>query len=424
MKPLPLRTSLLCLGLVAAVSGCGKGKDQQQQQPPPPEVGVLTVQPQTVPLVQDQVGRLSALRSADVRARVPGILLKRVYDEGTDVKAGQTLFKIDPAPLKAELDAQLALLASARATAANNKVAADRARGLIGKNYVSRADLDSAEAAERTSAAAVKQAEATVQTARINLGFTDVTAPIAGRAGQQQVTEGALVGQSDTTLLTTVDEIDKLYVNFSMSVTDLDQMRRAAASGSATLSATDQSAVRITLPDGSDYTDQGLLDFSSATVNPTTGTVNLRAKLPNEQLRLLPGQFVTVKATLGELHNVFLVPQAAVLRDPKHAYVMVVGQGKMKDPKTGQETTIPTAAVRRDVDANRISGTNWLITGGLKAGDQIIVQGLPKARENAPVKPSPMSVAPAQNAPAAGGEPHNGNEPAKASSSAAAAGKQ
>lgn len=395
MNPLPLRTSLMALGLTAALAACHK--QEAPQQPPPPEVGVITAQPQDVPLVQDQVGRVSSFRTADVRARVPGILLKRLYDEGTDVKAGQKLFQIDPQPLKAELDSQLALLASARATAANSKATADRNRGLIGKNYVSRQDLDTAEATERTSNASVKQAEANVQSARINLGFTDVVSPIDGRAGRQQVTEGALVGQSDTTLLTQVDEIDKVYVNFNMSVGDLDTMRSAAAKGDVTLSDTNQSTVRIQLPDGSDFGEQGAMDFSSATVNPQTGTVDLRALVTNTGTRLLPGQFVTVKANLGSLHNVYLVPQAGVLRDANSAYVMVVDKATVKDA-TGKEQTIDSAAVRRPVQTDRISGSNWIVTGGLKPGDKIIVQGVPKAKENSPVKASPaqQAAAPAQ----------------------------
>jgi len=411
MKPLPLRTTLLAAGLVAALAACHK--QEAPQQPPPPQVGFVTAQPQDVPLVQDQVGRVSAFRTADVRARVPGILLKRLYTEGTDVKEGQSLFKIDPAPLQAELDQQLANLASAKATAVNSEAQADRARGLIGKNYVSRADLDTAEATERTSNAAVKQSEAAVQSARINLGFTDVRSPISGRAGKQQVTEGALVGQSDTTLLTQVDELDKVYINFSMSVGDLDTLRTAAAKGAATLSSTDESKVRIQLPDGSDFGETGQLDFSSATVNPQTGTTDLRALLPNTNQRLLPGQYVTVKATLGDLHNVYLVPQVAVLRDTNSAYVMVVGTGKVKDPQTGEEKTVESAAVRRVIQTDRLSGSDWVVTGGLQPGDKIITEGLPKAKENSPVNAQPAKPQAA-----------DGAAPAKAGTSAAPAGKQ
>jgi len=423
MKPLPLRSSLLAFGLASALAACHK--QEAPQQPPPPEVGVITAQPQDVPLVQDQVGRLSAFRTADVRARVAGVLLHRLYDEGTDVKAGQKLFKIDPQPLQAALDSQLALLASARATAANATATANRNRGLIGKNYVSRQDLDTAEADERTANASVKQAEANVQTARINLGFTDVISPIDGRAEQQQVTEGALVGQSDQTLLTQVDQLDKLYVNFSMSVNDLDTMRHAAAKGDATLSATDKSSITIQLPDGSDYAEKGVLDFSSATVNPQTGTVNLRAQLGNPDMRLLPGQYVTVKATLGDLHNVFLLPQDALLRDANSAYVLVVEDTKAKDPQTGEEKEVKSAAVRRPVQTDRLIGANWIVTGGLKAGDRIITQGVPKAKENSPVKASPATAPAAANAPGAAAPDASGAAaPAKAGTAAAPAGKQ
>jgi membrane fusion protein (multidrug efflux system) len=377
MNSLSLRTSMLCFGLLA-LAGCGK-KDQQPQQPPPPEVGVMQAQPQSAPLVQDLVGRLSPFRSADVRARVPGVLMQRVYEEGTDVKKGQVLFKIDPAPLKADLDAALANLSQAQATAANNRVAADRARSLVGKGYVSRSDLDNAQAAERTAAAVVKQTQAAVQTARINLGYADVVSPIDGRAGQQQVTEGALVGQGDTTLLTTVDQIDPLYVNFTMGVSDLDQMRRAAADGSATLAAQGKTMVKVTRPDGSDYDQEGTLDFASATVNPQTGSVNLRAKLPNAEKTLLPGMYVTLKANLGQLNNVFLVPQKAVLRDAASAYVLVAGA----DNK----------AVRKNIQAENMRGNDFLVTGGLAANDKIIVGGLPKAKEGQPVKAVPYDPA-------------------------------
>src|SRR6185437_3266628 len=200
MKSSLLSTPLLCLSLLA-LGACGKGKENGPPKMPPPEVGVITAQPQNSPLTRDLVGRLSAFRSADVRARVAGVLLKRDYDEGTNVKRGQLLFQIDPAPLKAALNAAQASLAQAQATYTNNKVTAQRVRELAPKGYVSKADLDNALAAERSSAAAAQAARANVETARINLGYASVTSPIDGRAGQQQVTEGALVGNGEATLL-------------------------------------------------------------------------------------------------------------------------------------------------------------------------------------------------------------------------------
>ena len=388
MNPSSLRTPLMCLGLLA-LAACG-GKDRNAQSaPPPPKVGVVTVAPTNEPLTKDLVGRLSPYRSADVRARVAGVLLKRVYDEGSDVKKGQLLFQIDPAPLKAALDAALANLAQARASYTNAKVAADRVRELAPKGYVSRSDLDNALAAERTAAASVQQAQANVQTARINLGYASVTSPIDGRAGKQQVTEGALVGQGGATLLTTVDQIDPLYVNFSLSTAELDQMRRAQADGSVTLSAPDKASVDIGLPDGSRYPQQGTVDFSDTTVNPATGSVDLRATVPNPDHVLLPGMYVTLKARLGEQHKVFLVPQPALQRDTGGAYLMVIG----KDGKVE----------RKSVTADQSSGSHWVVTSGLAANDKVIVSGLQKVKEGAPATAEPWT--PGQSGTPASGKP-------------------
>ncbi|WP_426702625.1 efflux RND transporter periplasmic adaptor subunit [Rhodanobacter sp. Col0626] len=394
MKSSSLSMPLLCLSLLA-LAAC-KGKEQGPPQMPPPQVGVLKAQPQNSPLTRDLVGRLSPYRSADVRARVPGVLLKRTYDEGTDVKKGQLLFQIDPAPLKAALAASSGALAQAQATYTNNKVTARRVRELAPKGYVSKSDLDNALAAERNSAAAVQAAQANVQSARINLGYADVTSPIDGRAGQQQVTEGALVGNGEATLLTTVDQIDPLYVNFTMSVASLDQMRRAQSSGNVTLADPNKASVQITLPDGSAYGESGMLDFSDTTVNPATGAVNLRAKIPNPKHSLLPGSYVTLKANLGQQHKVFLIPQQAVQRDTVGAYVMTVGtDGKV---------------VRKDVTTTDMSGGNWVITAGLAAGDQVVVSGIQNVKDGAPAKASPWQPTPAAgssaaNAPAPGTAP-------------------
>jgi len=387
MKSSLLRTPVLCLSLLALVA-CGKGQDQAPPQMPPPDVGVVKATPQDLPLTSDLVGRLSAYRRADVRARVPGVLLKRAYDEGTDVKKGQLLFQIDPAPLKAALSAAQGTLAQAQASYTNAKVTADRMRELAPKGFVSKSDLDNAQAAERSASAAVQAAKANAETARINLGYADVTAPIDGRAGQQQVTEGALVGNDEATLLTTVEQIDPLYVNFTMSVATMEQMRRAQGSGNVTLAGTDKATVRLTLPDGSTYGEPGTLDFSDTSVNPSTGAVNLRASVPNPKRQLLPGMYVTLKALLGQQHKVFLVPQQAVQRDTSGTYVMTVGQdGNAK---------------RKDVATSDMRDGNWVVTGGLVAGDQIVVSGVQKVRDGAPAKASPWQPEGAAKQPASG----------------------
>ena len=346
----PVRSLVLASALLAILAACSKPEPQQM---PPPEVVVVSATPQDVPLQRDLVGRLSPYRSSDVRARVAGVVQKRVYQEGSDVKEGQVLFLIDPAPLQASLSAAQATLASAQATYANAKVAADRARQLAPQKFVSRSDLDNAEAAERSAAAAVQQARANVQTARINLGYASVTAPISGRAGKQQVTEGALVGQGDATLLTTIDQIDSLYANFSMSSSELQTLRQAQGDGKAI----DQT---------------GTLDFSDTVVDPATGSVSLRATVPNPDRTLLPGTFVTLRATLGEQKGAFLIPQGAVQRDTASAYAMVIG-------KDGN-------VARKNITAQQAIGTNWLVTDGLTAGDQVIVEGLQKVKEGAPAK--------------------------------------
>lgn len=374
MKLSSLHMSLVCLSLLS-LAACSKNKEQGPPKMPPPQVGVLKVQPQSSPLTRELVGRLAAYRSADVRARVAGVLLARSYEEGTDVRKGQLLFRIDPAPLKAALNASLAALAQAHATYTNNRTTAKRVRELAPKGYVSKSTLDDALAAERTAAAAVQVAQANVQTARINLGYANVTSPIAGRAGQQQVTEGALVGNGTATLLTTVDQIDPLYVNFSMSAEAMEQMRRAQQSGKVTLSKPDQASVQIILPDGSTYAEPGVLDFSAATVDPATGSVNLRATIPNPRDNLLPGMYVTLKAHMGQQHDVFLIPQPALQRDTDGAYVMTVAN----------DGTV----VRKNVSASDMLHGNWVVTAGLARGDAVVVSGVQKVKAGEPAKASP-----------------------------------
>ena len=364
-----------------AVSGCKNNAGQAGANMPTPEVGVVTLQPATIALQQELSGRLSPFRSADVRARVAGIVQRRLYEEGSDVGQGQALFQIDPAQLQASLSAAQAGLASAQANAANAHSAAVRARQLAPAKFISAIDLDNALATERSAAAAVQQAQAAVQAARINLGYATVRAPIAGRAGQQQITEGALVGEGGATLLTTVDQIDPLYVEFSIGVDDLAKLRaRAEGSGAR--------EVKVKLPDGSFYALPGTLDFAGDVVDPATGAVALRARLPNPDHQLLPGTFVTVQASLGEQNNAFRVPQVAVQRDGQGAYVLVIGQdGKV---------------ARKGITANLMQGSDWVVNSGIASGDKVIVSGLqrvqpgqaakiaasPEAAQTAPASPS------------------------------------
>ena len=347
----------------------------------------MVVHAQPVPLTRNLVGRLSATRSADVRARVAGVLLKRLYVEGSDVKAGQPLFQIDPAPLRAALDGALASLAQAEANATNAHVTAQRTRELMPSGLVSRSDLDNAQATERSTAAAVGQAKAAVGTARINLSYATVTAPISGRAGQQGVTEGALVGQGSPTLLTTIDQIDPVYVNFDEPAVDIERLRRAQVAGNVTVAHGREVSVQLTLPDGTAYAHTGSLDFLDVSVDPATGAVALRGIIPNPEHQLLPGMFVGVRLTSGEVNRGFLVPQAGLQRDAEGPYVLVAGA----DNKV----------VQKRVTTETLEGPNWIVTAGLADGDRVIVSGTQQAHPGATVAAVPAEPAAAGSSQAA-----------------------
>jgi membrane fusion protein (multidrug efflux system) len=357
----------------------------------PPEVAVVQAKAQSVPLTRELVGRLAATRVAQVRARVAGIILTRVYAEGTDVKAGEVLFRIDPAQLEATLHAQEAALAKAEADAANAALTAKRYIELREKHTLSQQDLDTAMANERTTAAAVKQAQANVDTAKLNLSYATVTAPIGGRAGRALVTEGALVGQNEATQLTTIEQIDPIYVNFSQSVAELAELAelekaeggapRGDGSGPEAKAA---ARVEILLSDGTPYARPGTIDFSDLAVDPGTGAVSLRAVVPNPSKRLLPGMFVTLRLTTGQIDNAFLLPQAALLRDGTGAYVLVVNAaGKVE---------------QRRVETHGMTRADWILTGALADGDQVIVAGLQKVKPGGEARiatPAEANTAPA-----------------------------
>ncbi len=375
MRTVNGRLCLSAAALTALLSACGKGEEGFT--PPQPEVGVIVARGAPVQITRDLVGRLSPTRASDVRARVAGVLLKRLYKEGTDVREGQVLFQIDPAPLKAELQAAQAALAQAEANATNAHVLAARYRDLVQTGAVSKSDLDTAEANERSTAAQVQQAKANVETARINLGYATVRAPIAGRAGQQQVTEGALVGESEATLLTTIEQVDPIYVNFDQPAAEIQTLRRAQAAGDVTLVDGDKAQVQLILSDGIPYGRTGTLEFSDVSVDPDTGALAFRGVIPNPDRQLLPGMFVNVRVTIGQLNHGFLVPQVALLRDAQGAYVQVVNA----EDKVEQRR-VTTGGTREK---------SWIVTAGLSDGDRVIVSGIQQAQVGAQVKAVPQA---------------------------------
>lgn len=367
-KPLSRRAVVLGI-LVLLLSACDKAAAPK---PLPPEVTTVTVHAQTVPLTRESVGLLASSRIAQVRARVAGVILKRVYTEGTDVKQGQILFQIDPAPLEADLHIQQATLAKARADATNASLIAKRYRGLVAKGLLASQDLDTALANQLTTAAAIKAAQANVEKAKLDLGYATVTAPIAGYAGRALVTEGALVGQGEATQLTTIEQIDPVYVNFSQSVNDLQQMQTTAAKDSTTAAQNADNPVDVYLNDGAHYPHTGSLDFSDLAVDAPTGTVSLRAVIPNPERHLLPGMFVRLRVTMSQLKNAFVLPQASLLRDKKGAYVFVVNAaGKVE---------------QRRVQTHKMTQTDWIVSGNLADGEQVILDGLQKVHPDGMVR--------------------------------------
>jgi membrane fusion protein, multidrug efflux system len=385
---LPFPRLVILLTAALTLAACGKNAAPPPA-PPPPEVGVVAARAAAVPLTRELVGRLAATRTAEVRARVPGIVERRLYIEGSDVKAGQALFEIDPAPLRAALNAREAALGQARANASNADAKARRYQDLSARGVIAKQDLDDAVATQRTSAAAVKQAQADLESARLSLGYASVTAPISGRAGRALVTEGALVGQGEVTPLTVVEQIDPVYVDFSQSAAEVAELRNAQAAGKLKLAAPDQVEVQLSLPDGSVYAQSGTLSFADLAVDPRTGAVSLRATFPNADRTLLPGMFVKVKVIQGELEQAFLLPQKAIQRDPKGAFVLVAGaDGNV---------------VSKHVELGELAGANWVVKSGVADGDQVIVSGVQKAQPGKPVKAVPQEQLdkPPQPAPAA-----------------------
>ncbi len=391
--------------VLLVLAGCGKSDAPAAGGAPggarpAPEVGVVVAAPTDVGLVTELPGRLEASRVAQVRARAAGILLKREFREGSDVKAGQLLFRIDPAPLVAASQNAQATLARAEANAVQAKALADRYKPLVEANAVSKQEYSVALASQKTAEADVAAGRAAVTTAKINLGYADVTSPISGRIGRALVTEGALVGQGDATELAVVQQINPVYVNFTQSATEVLKLRRAVADGQYKRAGGGEAAsIRVVLEDGSDYPLEGKLLFSDLTVDATTGQITLRAEVPNPKGELLPGLYVRVKLEQAQATNAITLPQQAVTRTQQGDTVSVVSA----DGKISQ----------RNVKISAAKDNQWVVLDGLKAGEQVMVDGFQKLQmmpPGTPVKAVPWkkpdpSAAPAPAAAASGAAP-------------------
>lgn len=381
------RTTLLAgcgiLAISMLLSGCGK-KTAAGQKPPagPPEVGVVTVQPQRVALTTELSGRTTPLLIAEVRPQVGGIIQKRLFSEGSDVQAGQVLYQIDPPTYQAAFASAKAAQARAEANLNAVRLKEERFRDLVKINAVSRQEYDDAHASFKQAEADVAATAAAVETARINLAYTKVKAPISGRIGRSAVTDGALVTASQPAALATIQQLSSMYVDVTQSTGDLLKLKQNLANGVLKKGNSAQAPVKLLMEDGSQYPLTGTLKFSEVTVDQSTGSVTLRAVFPNPKQALLPGMFVRAILEEGVNEKAILIPQRGVTRNPKgEAMVMVIGAEEKVEP--------------RPIKVVRTVGDNWLVSDGLKAGDRVILEGIQKARPGTAVKAVAFGTAPA-----------------------------
>jgi membrane fusion protein (multidrug efflux system) len=383
-------------GISLALAGCGSSDPKSQGGGPggrgpkgPVTVGYVIVQQGSAPVMQDLPARVSAFQVSDVRPQISGVILRRLFREGSFVRQGQTLYQVDPSVYNAQAAQAQANLQSARAQAEAARTLASRYRPLVEQQAISKQDYTNAVAQARQADAAVAQNSAAVRSAQINLRFTRVPAPISGRIGLSNVTEGALVTANQAEALTTITRLDPVFVDIQESAADLLALRQSLAQGGVS-STTAQ--VRLKLPDGSFYGYTGTVEFSQVLVDQATGTVTVRARFPNAQSLLLPGMFVTAQFSQAINTSAFLVPQSAVSRDPRgSATVWVVGPGNR--------------AVQRVVVAERTQGQYWVVTQGLASGEKVITQGTGNLRDGAQIKPVPASAPQPIKAPPPGSAP-------------------
>ncbi|MBW5405560.1 efflux RND transporter periplasmic adaptor subunit [Morganella morganii] len=366
---LPL--AMLVLSGSFLLSGCGE-EQKQGGEMPPPDVKVVTLKAAPLTVSTELPGRTSAYRIAEVRPQVGGIILKRNYKEGSDVKEGESLYQIDPAPFQATLNSAQAELAKARANAELARLTVNRYKPLLGTNYISRQDYDEAVSTHAQAQAAVQAAQAAVQTAQINLNYTKVTSPISGLSGKSNVTEGALVATGQTQPLTLVQQIDPIYVDVTQSSDDYLRLKHEIASG-AVDKEQGKIAVSLVTAENKDYTHKGYLEFSDVTVDETTGSITMRAVFPNPQESLLPGMFVRARVDEGVRPDAILIPQEGVIRTAKGGAVVNIVNAK-------NEIEV------RPVTVGQAYGNKWLVTAGVNNGERVVVEGFQKIKPGAAVK--------------------------------------
>ena len=365
--------SILAVGLI--LGGCGKKTTGPQNITP--EVAVVTIQPKRVVITTELAGRTSANLVAEVRPQVGGIIQKRLFAEGSDVKAGQVLYQIDPATYQAAMDNARAGLSRSEANLSSIRLKADRLRELLAEKAVSQQDYDDAAAALKQTQADIQYWQATVETARINLKYTSITAPISGRIGKSNVTEGSLVTAQQPMVLATIQRLDPMYVDVPQSTAEVLRLRRGLKEGRLDQNGADQKKVQLIMEDGTAYPLAGILQFRDVTVDPTTGSVILRIVFPNPKGVLLPGMFVRAVVKEGVDEQAILVPQQTVSRDTKGNPVALVvnAAGKVE---------------QRQLSIDRAIGSQWLVSSGLAPGDRVIAEGMQKVRPGAEVKAVPF----------------------------------
>jgi len=371
-----MKTSVTALAAVLVLSACGNGRDQQQGPPPTPTVSVVEVQPQAVTLTTELPGRINAFETSEVRPQVNGLIRARLFEEGDQVRAGQPLYRIDAAPYEAQVASANAALGRARAATGSTAALAQRYGQLVGINAISRQEAENARTSANQAVADVAAQRAAVRAAQVDLGRTVIRAPISGRIGRSLFTVGALASASQTQALATIQRIDPVFVDIQQSSADLLRLRQQLLAGE--LSRGGQAArVRLRLEDGSLYPVEGRLKFADVSVDPATGSQVLRAVFPNPRGLLLPGMFARAELVQGTENDALLVPQQAVNRDEKgNPTVLVVG----RDGKLAQ----------RVLTASRTVGENWIVTGGLRAGERVVMEGAQMLQPGAQVKAVPF----------------------------------